>query len=114
MKNEDIFAEELKHLLLSRKRKGGTLFCLGRAEFKGDYSEDMRRYLSSETLGFVGKYSFCYIAEESTIDNLCFLDVSRGMRTTDNLIDILGFFYEKGRVVSYVIERYNKKNEGNG
>lgn len=114
MKNEDTFITELKQKLLSRKRQGGELFWICRSDFQGDYSEDLRAYLSSKTLGFVGKNSFCFIVEESSFDNLRFLDVSRGMRTNGNIIDILGYFYEKGQIVSYVIDRYNKNDNSNG
>lgn len=114
MNNEDIFANELKKLLLSRKRMGGGLFWIKRSDFSSNYSDNLRTYLTSEVLEFVGKNSYCFILEESSNDSLRFLDVTRGIRANGDTIDILGFFYENGQVESYVIDKYKTNIENNG
>lgn len=114
MKNEDIFISDLKNFLLSRRRCGGELIVFNRTDCQNVFSDDLRGYMTSEVLGFVGKNCFCFIAEESTSDKLLFLDVSRGVRINGAVVEMLGYFYENGQVVSYVIDRYNKNEDNNG
>lgn len=114
MKNEELFISELKSILLLRRRQGGELITFKKDDFQSDYPGDLREYMISEVLGMVGKNSYCFIAEKSTADSLIFLDVSRGMKKNGNMVEILGYFYENGQVVSYVIDRYNINEENNG
>ena len=108
MKEGEMFFDDIKNLLSNRKRIGGLLFKINREDFFNHYDSDLRDYMVSVVLEYVGKQNFCYIKDKSTKDNLLFLDVSRGIKINNDYISILGYYYENNQVVSYVIEEYNK------
>lgn len=114
MDSEDRFLLELKILLTTRTRQGGDLYVIYKKAFPSVYQENLSSYMTSSVLNMVGKLNYCYIPEESKSDKLVFLDVARGVRVNGDSVEILGYFYDGGRVISYVIDTFNKVTDNNG
>lgn len=97
-------------LLSNRKdyRKGGELFSIERSQVTNMTSVDLRAFLDSETLDKVKSLLFFYIPQLSNESQITFLDSMRSVREYKNTTDIVGYVYDDGKVIPYVVASISK------
>lgn len=100
------FSDNIKSILLKRNgtRKGGEVFSVKENQLDIKYSVDLRELVDVAVKKMVSDMNYYYIDDRSTDKELFFLDLSRGKMDNNGRTDILGFFYQDGKVVPYVID----------
>lgn len=106
------FVDDLKHLLLIRNnhRKGGEIFSIKDSQLQKKYNVDLRILVNSMVIKTLENMNYLYLKDKSNDIELFFLDLSRGKQEYEDKTCILGYFYEDGRVISYITDTINKSN----
>lgn len=86
------------------KRNGGKIISVNKLSLGISSNSDLRISINSNIKNKISDLNYYYLPDKSSADELSFLDLTRGFEVYTNKINIIGYLYEDGNVVPYIID----------